>query len=262
MSVPLILTDTRDGVRTITINRPERLNAVDRRTVALLRDALREAHDDDNIRAVVLTGTGRGFCTGADLAAGEGQPAMTRGIIKTPLSEYAEVTLGIDRLDKPIVAAVNGAAAGVGLSFSLACDRRIAAESARFAAIFVRRGLVPDGGLSYFLPRVVGLSVAAHMVMTGDVIDARTALSLGLCDEVVPDEELAEHVHAYAARIAAGASVAVDLARRNVRRSFERDLETTLAVETWGQSAVRGTADLREGITSFLEKREPRFQGR
>lgn len=262
MGANLILTDTRDHVRWITINRPDRLNAVDRTTVSLLRDALQEAKADDEVRAVVLTGVGRGFCTGADLAAGPNQPEMTRNILKTPLSEYAEVTLGIDRLDKPVIAAVNGAAAGVGFSFSLACDRRIAGESARFAAIFVRRGLVPDGGLSYFLPRVVGLSRAAHMVMTGDVIDAQTALALGVCDEVVPDAELAEYVQAYAARIAAGASVAVDLARRHVRRSFERDLETTLTVETWGQSAVRGTADLKEGFASFLEKREPRFLGR
>jgi 2-(1,2-epoxy-1,2-dihydrophenyl)acetyl-CoA isomerase len=172
------------------------------------------------------------------------------------------VALAIDGLDKPIVAAVNGVAAGAGLAFALACDRRIAAASARFAAIFVRRGLVPDSGLSYYLPRLVGLSNAADLVMTGDVIDAQRALTIGLVDEVVADEELAERVHAYAARLAAGASVAVDLARRIIRRSFERDLETTLTVETWAQSVVRETSDVREGRQAFMEKREPRFQGR
>src|SRR5262245_16313805 len=165
-SAPLILTDSRDGVCTITFNRPDRLNAADRATAAALRDALLAAKADDAVRVVVLTGTGRGFCTGADLSSGPQQPAMTRTLQKTPLSEYGDVALAIDGLDKPIIAAVNGVAAGAGLAFALACDRRVAATSARFTAIFVRRGLVPDSGLSYYLPRLVGLSHAADLVMT------------------------------------------------------------------------------------------------
>ena len=261
-AAPLILTDTRDGVQTLRFNRPDRLNAADRATAAALRDALLVARTDDDVRVVVLTGTGRGFCTGADLSSGPDQPVPTRTVQKTPLSEYGEVALAIDGLDKPIIAGVNGVAAGAGLAFALGCDRRIAAASARFAAIFVRRGLVPDSGLSYYLPRLVGLSRAADLVMTGEMIDADRALAIGLVDEVVPDEALGERVHEYAARLAAGASVAIDLARRSIRRSFEMSLETTLTVETWAQSVVRGTSDVHEGRQAFLEKREPRFQGR
>jgi 2-(1,2-epoxy-1,2-dihydrophenyl)acetyl-CoA isomerase len=262
MGAQRILTDTRDAVFTITINRPERLNAADRATTADLRDALLAARRDDAIRAVVLTGTGRRFCTGADLAAGGDQPEQSAVTRKVPMGEYSEVAIAIDQMDKPVIAAVNGLAVGAGLSFATACDRRIAAESARFAAIFVRRGLVPDSGISYFLPRLVGMSAALDMVMTGDLIDATRAHHIGLVDEVCPDDDLTERAHAYAARLATGARVAVDLARRAVRRSLERNLEESINYETWAQSVVRGTEDVREGLRAFIEKREPRFQGR
>ena len=261
MSDDLVLTDLRDGVFTATINRPSRLNAADRATAAALRDALRSAREDDAVRAVVITGTGRGFCTGADLAGAEEQPEMTRLVRKTPLYEYAQVTQLIDGMDKPVIAAINGMAAGAGLSWATACDRRIAAASARFAAIFVRRGLVPDCGISYFLPRLVGMSAATHLLITGEIIDAESALAIGLADEVVPNEALAERSHVYAAQLAAGASVAVDLARRAARRSFERTLESTLEYETWAQGVAQSTEDVREGINAFLEKREARFRG-
>ena len=261
MSSQRVHTDVRDGVLTVTINRPERLNAADRATAAALRDAFLAARDDDRVRAVVLTGTGRGFCSGADLAASEGQPPLSRAVRKAPLHEYTQVTAAIDGLDKPVIAAVNGIAAGAGLSYATACDRRIAAASARFAAIFVRRGLVPDAGISYFLPRLVGLAAATHLLLTGETIDAQQALAIGLVDEVCPDAELAECAHAYAARLAAGASVAVDLARRAVRRTFERDLDAVLAFESWAQSVAQSTEDVREGISAFLQKREPRFTG-
>ena len=186
---------------------------------------------------------------------------MTRLVRKTPLYEYAQVTQLIDGMDKPVIAAVNGMAAGAGLSWATACDRRIAAASARFAAIFVRRGLVPDAGISYFLPRLVGMSVATHLLITGEIIDAESARAIGLADEVVADDALPERAHAYAAQLAAGASVAVDLARRAARRSFERTLESTLEYETWAQGVAQSTEDVREGINAFLEKREPRFRG-
>ncbi|MBI2761445.1 MAG: enoyl-CoA hydratase/isomerase family protein [Chloroflexi bacterium] len=256
-----VLTDVRDSVLTVTISRPERLNAVDRATAADLRDALVAAREDDTIRAVVLTGTGRGFCTGADLAAGSDQPRMTRTVKKTPLNEWNQVTKAIDEMDKPVIAAVNGMAVGAGLSFATACDRRIAAASARFAAIFVRRGLVPDAGMTYFLPRLVGIPAATDLVMTGALIDAQRALQIGLVDEVCPDDELTDRVQSYAAGLAAGASVAIDLARRAVRRSLERDLDAAISYEAWAQSAVGSTADVKEGIQAFLQKREPRFRG-
>ena len=261
MSNDRVLTDIRDGVFTATINRPARLNAADRATAADLRDALRVAREDDDVRAVVITGVGRGWCSGADLARDEDQPVMSRNVRKTPLYEYAQVTQLIDGMDKPVIAAVNGMAAGAGLSWATACDRRIAATSARFAAIFVRRGLCPDAGISYFLPRLVGMSAAIHLLTTGEIIDAEQALAIRLADEVVADDALAERAHAYAAALAAGASIAVDLARRAARRSFERTLESSLEYETWSQSVVGPTEDRLEGVKSFLEKREPRFKG-
>lgn len=263
MPSPRILTETSDNVLTITINRPERLNAADRATAAEVRDALQEAKHDDSVRAIVLTGVGRGFCTGADLASDPAdQPEMSRTVRKTALYEYAQVTKLIDSVDKPVIAAVNGAAAGAGLSWALACDRRIAAESARLAAIFVRRGLVPDAGMSYFLPRLVGMARATDLMMTGRLVEAKEALALGLIDELHPDDVLADKAHAYAAKLASGASVAVELARRAARRSFEQTLDQAIEFETWGQSIVGQTEDVREGRLSFLEKRDPQFKGR
>jgi 2-(1,2-epoxy-1,2-dihydrophenyl)acetyl-CoA isomerase len=258
-----VLTDLRDGVLTLTLNRPDRMNALDRAAAGALCAALRAARDDDAVRAIVLTGAGRGFCAGAELGGGgEAQPPLTRAVRKSGISEFTEVAYALDRVDKPVVAAVNGAAVGAGLSYALACDRRFAAASARFAAIFVRRGLVPDCGISFYLPRLVGLSRAAHLLLTGEMIDAERALAMGLVDEVCPDEELQGRARAYAARLAAGASVAVELARRSVRRSFERDLEAAIDFESWAQSVAQRTEDVREGVQAFLEKREPRFQGR
>lgn len=262
MTGQLVLTDFSEHVLTITLNRPDRLNAVDRATAAALRDALLAARDDDGVRAIILTGNGRGFCTGADLTVGENQPEMTRTVRKSPIREYTEVATLLDLVDKPVIAAVNGAAAGAGLAYAAACDRRIAAESARFTAIFVRRGLVPDCGLTYYLPRLIGMANATDMILTGAIIDARRAHEIGLADEVVPDAELPARARAYALQLAMGAGVAVDLARRAVRRSFEQTLDSAIAFESWAQSVVHNTEDLQEGRRAFIEKREPRFQGR
>ncbi len=257
-----VLTELRDSVLTITLNRPERLNAVDRATAGALYDALVEARGNDDVRAIVLTGNGRGFCAGADLAGGSEQPALTRRVQKGGITEFTEAALALDGVDKPVIAAVNGAAVGAGLSYATACDRRIAAVSARFAAIFVKRGLVPDCGLTFFLPRIVGTSCALDMVMTGAMLDAEQALAIGLVDEVVPDEALLDRARAYAAELATGASVAVDLARRAVRGSFERDLTGAIAFESWAQSVAKESADFAEGKQAFLEKRPARFLGR
>lgn len=261
MTRQLVLTDLTDNVLTVTINRADRMNAVDRATAKALLEVVTAARTDDEVRAIILTGTGRGFCAGADLTATAEQPAMTRATLKAPIQEYTDLTAALDAVDKPVIAAVNGAAVGAGLSYALACDRRIAAESARFAAIFVKRGLAPDCGLSYFLPRIVGVARATDMVITGDILDAKRALAIGLVDEVVPDDELMERARAYAGRIAAGASVAIDLARRAVRRSFEHTLETAMAFESWAQGVATRTADVQEGRRAFIEKREPRFVG-
>lgn len=257
-----ILTAARDGVLTLTFNRPDRMNALDRAAARALFEALVAVRDDDSVRAVVLTGNGRGFCAGADLAEGEQSYTPNRATVKSPIGEFTQAAMALDQIDKPVIAAVNGAAVGAGLSYALACDRRIAAASARFAAVFVRRGLVPDCGITYYLPRLVGLARATDLLLTGRMIDAPEALAMGLVDEVCPDEELAERAQAYAASLARGASVAVELTRRAVRRSFERGLEDAIAFESWAQRVAQSTDDVKEGVRAFLEKREPRFQGR
>src|SRR5438552_1953985 len=153
-----VRSEQHDGVLTITIDRPDRLGAVSRDMAGALGRAFAAAKHDDDVRSIILTGTGRGFCSGADLVGGDPEPAATRTMLKTPIREFTQLTAEIDGVDKPVIAAVNGVATGAGLAYATACDRRIAAESARFSAIFTRRGICPDCGLTYFLPRLVGTS--------------------------------------------------------------------------------------------------------
>ncbi|MFN8559573.1 MAG: enoyl-CoA hydratase/isomerase family protein [Dehalococcoidia bacterium] len=225
-----------------------------------LAEALAAARDDDEVRAVVLTDAGRGFCAGADLAGDDPNPPLTRTVQKSPIQQYTQVTMLIERLDKPIIAAVNGPAAGAGLSYATACDRRIAAASARFAAIFVRRGLVPDCGISYYLPRLIGLGRATDLLITGAVIDADTALRIGLVEEVCPDDDLTERAHAYAAALARGASIAIDL---SPPPRPPRARPRPGGGSRWSRGRRRSSMPARTcASAAFLERREPRFKGR
>jgi 2-(1,2-epoxy-1,2-dihydrophenyl)acetyl-CoA isomerase len=261
-----ILVERLDGVVTITLNRPERLNAMTWHSVDEILDVLRRASEDDDSKAVIITGAGRGFCSGSDLAAAAEQrdappppePTRAKKLHSGYLAAYEVVAC-----NKPVIAAVNGTTAGAGFGLALACDIRIASEAARFSAIFVRRGLSPDFGCSFFLPRIVGLARALELMYTGEMIDAQEALRLGLVSRLTPPDELMPAALELAGRIAKGASLAIEATKRLVYRTLEREMEDHLRLEEyWSRLLCQPSQDTVEGVRSFLEKREPHFQGR
>lgn len=265
-----ILHEVRDGVAVVTLNRPERLNSVHRVMAARLVALFGEYRARDDVRAIVMTGAGRNFCAGADLSMVEDESAVTMGDAtptvprvdkKAPMGSFAEFTRAIVGVDKPVIAALAGPVVGAGLSYALAADRRIADRTVRMSAIFVRRGLAPDCGLSYFLPRIAGMPMALHMVTTGAMLKADEARAAGLVDELVDEGGALDAALAYATQIARGASIAVDLARRGIHRSLSSTLEEALAYEDFSAGVAAASADAREGIQAFIEKREPNFRG-
>lgn len=250
------------GVLTLTLNRPSRLNALDDALLVALSTALAAARSDASVRCVLLTGAGRGFCAGADLGSGLLDPGPDRGMtVRRHLQAYyAPVILGIRELEKPVVAAVNGVAAGAGMSLALACDLRVCAESASFLQAFVRIGLVPDAGSTFFLPRLVGMAKAAELAMLGDQIPALEALRIGLVNQVVPDDALLSTALAVASRLAEG-PMAVGLIKRALNLSLTSDLRAQLAHEEDLQALAANSDDSVEGVTAFLQKRPAEFRG-
>jgi 2-(1,2-epoxy-1,2-dihydrophenyl)acetyl-CoA isomerase len=257
-----LLVDTTDaGVRTITLNRPERLNAVNPRLADELPIAVDEAARDDAVRVVVITGAGRGFCAGLDL--GE-LPSIGSGSRTERLDSLAWVgrwVLAIAGCEKPVIAAVNGAAAGAGFGLALAADVRLVSSSAVLTAGYVRRGLSPDAGVSYFLPRQIGLARAADIILTGRDVTAEEAGRIGLASAVVPPDELATRTTAYAAGLAAGPPIALALSKRLLVGSLDTDLVTQLRQELTHIKTCFATADVREAMAAFHEKRVPAFRG-
>jgi 2-(1,2-epoxy-1,2-dihydrophenyl)acetyl-CoA isomerase len=248
-----------DGVGTITLDRPDALNSLEATLKRELLAVLREADRDRTVRAVVLTGAGRAFCAGQDL-----KERLAPGA--TPLDvevreRYNPIVLAVRRLSKPIVAAINGVAAGAGASLALACDLRIAAEGASFVLAFGRIGLVPDSGASWFLPRLVGAARAAELLYLPDPLSAADALRIGLVSRVVPAAALMTEAGAIAARLAAGAPKALALTKRALDRSLEVGLAEALDHEASLQGIAGRTADHAEGLAAFVEKRPPRFSG-
>jgi 2-(1,2-epoxy-1,2-dihydrophenyl)acetyl-CoA isomerase len=257
----LLVQTTADGVRTITIDRPDKLNAVNGALASSMGSALADAGADDAVRVVVVTGSGRAFCAGLDLSQPPEIPSATRA---DRLDPYAWVGTWVQRVvscEKPVIAAVNGPAAGAGFGLALACDIRIVAASAKLTAGYVRRGLSPDAGVSYFLPRHVGLARAADILLTGRDVDAAEAMLIGLATMVIPDTEFAAAVSAYASRLALGAPIAQALTKRLLVQSFDRPLDATLRDELTQIKVSFGTQDVAEAITAFREKRLPTFRG-
>jgi 2-(1,2-epoxy-1,2-dihydrophenyl)acetyl-CoA isomerase len=251
--------EVADGVATITLDRADALNAFDRRLKRELLEAIRAAGRDPAVRVVILTGAGRAFSAGQDLRERQAPDAPPLATVLR--DEYNPLILAMRRLEKPIVGAINGVAAGAGASIAFACDLRIAAEAASFILAFGRIGLVPDSGASWFLPRLVGPAIAAELALTGDPLAADDALRRGLVNRVVPAESLMDEARALAARLAAGAPRALALTKRALDRSQEAGLEEALANEAFLQGIAGSTRDHAEGLAAFVEKRPPRFRG-
>lgn len=251
------------GVATLTMNRPDSLNALNGDLSHALADALATAAADDSVRCVVITGAGRAFSSGADLAEAQERIAefgnfLPSGILK---EYYHPIINAIVTMEKPVIAAVNGIAAGAGLSVALACDLRIASEKAAFLQAFVRIGLIPDAGSNYFLPQLVGYAKALEMSLTGDIIDAETALRLGLVNRVVPVEELVKATREFAEPFATGPTRAYGLTKKAMRFGATNPLSAVLDYEPDLQDQAALTKDSVEGITAFLEKRAPNYKG-
>ncbi|MEE8374561.1 MAG: enoyl-CoA hydratase [Dehalococcoidia bacterium] len=261
MSVEGLIFTRKDGIATITFDRPAKLNAVTEAMRTEVHRIATELRTDDEVKALIITGTGKAFSTGADaseLTADYSGP-IEPYILKRPMGWWI---LPVRNFPKPTIAAIPGIVAGVTFSLALACDFRIASEKAKFSMVFIKRGLVPDGGATYYLPRMVGTSKALELMLSGDTFDAQEAERLGLVNRVVPHEQLMDAARELATKIANGPSVAIELTKRGVYRGVQNDLEPQLEFETLAQRICFQTEDFKEGITSFLEKREPKFKGR
>ncbi len=263
MKYQSLILEKEDGIATLTLNRPDKLNAINMIMREELPKAIDEVRGDDEVRVLVVTGAGRGFCSGADVAS---QAASIAGekVEESRRSLLAAVGIWgvcLAELEKPTIAAVNGVAAGAGLSITLLCDIRISAQSARFAAVWVRRGLVADVGATYFLPRIVGVEKALELMYTGDIIDASEAERIGLVSRVVPDDDLMKVTGELANKIAKGPPLAIELMKRAVYRDIVSGLGASLDFETYAQNICYRSEDHKEGVASFLEKREAHFKG-
>jgi len=258
----LLVATSANGVRTITLNRPERLNAVNPRLADELPRAIDEAARDDVVRVVLITGAGRGFCSGLDLSE---PPRLPDGDLRERLDSLAWVgrwVVTAVRCEKPLIAAINGSAAGAGFGLSLATDIRLIARSARVTAGYVRRGLSPDAGVSYMLPRLIGLSRASEIILTGRDVAADEAQQIGLVAEVFDDASFASEVAAYAERLAAGPPIAYALTKRLLATTFDASLEDHLARELISIKTCFASQDVAEALRAFQEKRAPAFRGR
>ncbi len=244
---------------TITLNRPDVLNALNDAMLRELHEALRQGGRNAAVRCVVLTGAGRGFCSGQDLRDRAGAGTLPFG--ESLRSGYNPVILQIRTMEKPVIAAVNGVAAGAGCSLALAADLRIASDRASFIEVFARVGLVPDSGSTYLLPRLVGLGKAFELAYTADPVGAPEALRLGLVNRVVPHDDLIPQAAALARRLAGGPTRGYGLAKRALNFGLHATLEQSLAYEAYLQEIAGRTADFREGVGAFLEKRQANFKG-
>ncbi|MCS6883854.1 MAG: enoyl-CoA hydratase [Acidobacteriota bacterium] len=259
----LVLTEREDKLLRITLNRPQKLNALFANMRELLLDALEEAASDDGVQLVVITGAGRAFCAGGDVSyMAELRRCGDVEGFKRLLELGRRIVIRIRTLPKPVVAVINGVAAGAGLSLALACDLRIASQEASFAQSFVKLGLHPDWGSSLLLPQLVGTSTACRLIFTGEVIDAYEALKLRLVDAVYPAEDLPQAVTSLSQKLLQAAPRSVALAKRSIYAATGAELEAALDREEKAQLECFLSDDAQEGIEAFLERRRPVFTGR
>lgn len=262
MSAPVLEIRRQDRIATLVLNRPEQLNALNLELGRELAAGLRQVAGDPGVRVVVLTGVGRAFCAGGDLK--EFLEVRQRGDaarLQELVIAGKEIVLTIRRMQKPVLAAVNGPAAGAGANLALACDLRLASDRASFTQSFVRVGLHPDFGGIYFLPRLVGAARAAEMIYLGEPVDAPTAERMGLVNRVVPHDRLADETQILASKLAAAPGLPIVLAKQALFERQEPDLEAALEYEIAAQKECFASADAQEGFTAFLEKRAPVFRG-
>ena len=260
-----LLYDVKDGVLTLTLNRPDNLNSFNDEMSFELQKALKQAEKDQAVRAVILTGAGRGFSAGQDLKARSiqaeagGKPKLGDSIRK----RYAPIVSKLRAMEKPVIACVNGVAAGAGASIAFACDMRIATQDAKFIQAFVKVGLIPDSGAGWLLPRLVGYARAMELALTGDPIDAPKAMAWGLVNEVkdTPEEALAA-AHALATRFAQGPTAAIGMIKRAFNKGATVGFDEYLDYEAHLQEVAGRTDDYTEGVAAFTEKRPPNFTGR
>lgn len=263
MSFENVTYELTETVATVTMNRPDALNALSLQLTADLAAAIRKAVDD-NARAIILTGNGRAFCSGGDLREMKSmweREGRIEAFLEAPLAALHDVIQLIRETPIPFVAAVNGVCAGAGVNFALACDVVIAAEDASFREAFVRIGLSPDCGGTFFLPRAVGDKIAAELFMTGDAVSAERALEIGMINRVVTPGELGTESAKFAAKLAAAPTGSIGRIKRMLNASFSNDLRTQLALEHECQIESGKSDDFREGVAAFFEKRPPNFSG-
>jgi 2-(1,2-epoxy-1,2-dihydrophenyl)acetyl-CoA isomerase len=258
-----VIVERKGPVEVITLNRPEKLNALSLGMVLQMERVFRALDQDDGVRAVVLTGAGKSFCGGADISGPGGrEDAATPLGMRITARAYCAMINAMFDLEKPIIGAIAGDAAGGGCNFALSCDLLVASEDARFIQVFVRRGLVADCGGTFHLPRLIGVNRAKQLMFSGEPLTAARALELGVVAKVVPREELTKAAMEAAVNLAEGPTRAIGMIKTMLNKSFESDLETCLDREATMQGIAVSTNDVIEGITAFLEKRPPEFKGK
>ena len=258
-----IIYEVDGGVARLTLNKPDKLNAVSWGSWAEIETAIAAANEDDAVRCVLITGAGRGFSAGTDLTATEGEdrPRPHTGRAAAVRTRHL-ATADVYDCRKPTIAAVNGPSVRAGCILALACDIRIASDTARFSAIFVKRGISADTGATWFLPRLIGMERALEMLYTGRLVEADEAERIGLVSEVVPHDRLLARAGALASEIARGPTLAIEINKRLAREGLERGLTEHIEAEQFLQASTHSSEDAREGRLSFLEKREPVFRGK
>ncbi len=261
MTFETILFDVDEAVATITLNRPDSLNAFNTQMIRDCAEAFKRCARDEQVRCVVLTGAGKGFSSGQDLkeVQGRGEDFSLADHLRAGYNVLIERMTG---LEKPIIGAINGVAAGAGCSVALACDIRLASDQASFIQVFSKVGLIPDSGSTWLLPRLIGYARAYEMAITADRVTAERAQEWGLVNEVVPAAQLMEITRAWALKLAQGPTRAFGLTKRAMTRSWQMSLPQSLEYEAMLQSAAAQTEDNKEGVAAFLEKRQPQYKGR